>query len=107
MSSSSDVLSTAHVWSIKVCDWAMHLWAIPHLHAPNEGRSQLAPGSERAGGGCQPAGWCRDSLLKRLCGAGAAAAGTYLPFSLFFFAASFVRSEVMSVRPWLRHTVGN
>lgn len=46
VSSSSDVLSTAHVWSIKVCDWAMRGWAIPHPHAPNEGRSQLAPGSE-------------------------------------------------------------
>lgn len=50
MSSSSDVLSSTHVWSFKVCDWAMHCWAIPHLHAPNEGRSQLAPGRGRREG---------------------------------------------------------
>lgn len=44
---------------------------------------QLSPGSlcrRWAGGGCQPAGWCRDSLLKRLCGAGLGSRG-YVPFS--------------------------
>lgn len=44
---------------------------------------QLTPGSlcrRWAGGGCQPAGWCRDSLLKRLCGAGLGSRG-YVPFS--------------------------
>lgn len=41
----------------------------PHPHAPNEGRSQLAPGS-RGGRGLPTCRWRRDSLLKRLCGAG-------------------------------------
>lgn len=90
MSSSSDVLSTAHVWSFKVCDWAMHGWAIPHLQAPNEGRSQLAPGRRREG---LPACRLVQGLPAEEIVWGRAAAGTY-PFCVF---CSVVRS-VMSSR---------